>query len=85
MEFEDHHYFDESDLLELVRRFEALPQRNKIILTTEKDAVRLELHEAFLWEHQLPVYVLPVEVNFNDTDEAEFQAHVKQALLDFKT
>ncbi len=84
LEFEDHHYFNESDLLDMQRRFEALPQRNKIILTTEKDAVRLELHENFLRENQLPVLVLPVEVSFCDNDELDFQADVKQVLLEFK-
>lgn len=84
LEFEDHHYFDESDLNDMLRRFDALPHRNKIILTTEKDAVRLELHENFLWKNQLPVFVLPVEVAFCDGDEADFQADVKQILLDFK-
>ncbi|HRI58139.1 MAG TPA: tetraacyldisaccharide 4'-kinase [Saprospiraceae bacterium] len=84
LEFEDHHYFDESDLLDMHRRFDALPQRNKIILTTEKDAVRLELHENFLRENQLPVWVLPVEVSFCDNDESDFQADVKQVLLEFK-
>jgi tetraacyldisaccharide 4'-kinase len=84
LEFEDHHYFDESDLLDMLRRFDGLPHRNKIILTTEKDAVRLELHEDFLWKNQLPVFVLPVEVAFCDNDEADFQADVKQVLLDFK-
>ncbi|GAB4487875.1 MAG: tetraacyldisaccharide 4'-kinase [Saprospiraceae bacterium] len=84
LEFEDHHYFDDSDLLDMQRRFEALPQRNKIILTTEKDATRLELHQDFLWKNQLPVFVIPVEVTFCDNDEVDFQADVKQILLDFK-
>jgi tetraacyldisaccharide 4'-kinase len=85
LEFEDHHYFDDSDLLDMLRRFEALPHRNKIILTTEKDATRLELHENFLWQNQLPVFVLPIEVEFCDNDEADFQADVKQVLLEFKS
>jgi tetraacyldisaccharide 4'-kinase len=84
LEFEDHHYFGESDLIDLQRRFEAMPHRNKIIVTTEKDAMRLELHEKFIAEHQLPVFVLPAEVRFCDDDEADFQADIKQVLLDFK-
>ncbi len=84
LEFEDHHYFDETDLVDIMRRFESLPHRNKIIVTTEKDAVRLELHEDFLREKNLPVYVLPVQVSFCDNDEVEFQADVKQFLMDFK-
>lgn len=84
LEFEDHHYFDEADLNDVLRRFDALPHRNKIILTTEKDATRLELHEKFFLKNQLPVFVLPVEVVFCDNDEADFQAEVRQFLLDFK-
>lgn len=84
LEFEDHHYFSESDLLDMKRRFEAMPERNKIILTTEKDATRLELHEQYLRENNLQVFVLPVEVEFCDGDEAGFQADIKRMLLEFK-
>lgn len=84
LEFEDHHYFSESDLLDMKRRFEAIPERNKIIVTTEKDATRLELHEQYLRENRLQVFVLPVEVEFCDGDEADFQADVKRMLLEFK-
>jgi tetraacyldisaccharide 4'-kinase len=84
LEFEDHHYFKEEDLLDLKRRFERMAGPNKIILTTEKDATRLELHAAFLAQHQLPVFVLPVEVAFCGDDEAAFQADLRQVLLNFK-
>ncbi len=84
LEFEDHHYFEEADLEDILRRFESLPHRNKIIITTEKDAARLEMHENFLREKGLPVYVLPVEVSFCDNDEADFQSEVKSFLMDFK-
>lgn len=85
MEFEDHHYFKEDELHDLLRRFERMTGREKIILTTEKDAMRLELHQAFFWQNQLPVYVLPVEVEFCDNDEADFKEEVKRVLLDFKS
>jgi tetraacyldisaccharide 4'-kinase len=85
LEFEDHHFFKEDELRDMLRRFERLPGRNKIILTTEKDAMRLELHQDFFWKNTLPVFVLPVEVEFCDADEAAFQEAVKQMLLDFKS
>lgn len=84
LEFEDHHYFDETDLNDILRRFESMPHRNKIIVTTEKDAARLELHEEYLRANGLPVYALPVRVSFCDNDEVDFQADVKQFLMDFK-
>jgi tetraacyldisaccharide 4'-kinase len=84
IEHEDHHYFDDGDLAEMVRRFGAIPGNQKIILTTEKDATRLELHRQFLTQHNLPVWVLPVEVAFQDADEAGFKQAVQSFLMDFK-
>ncbi len=85
LEFEDHHFFSENDLEDLKRRFEAMPPRNKIILTTEKDATRLELHRELFWKNDLPVFVLPIEVEFLGEDEAKFREAVKGFLLDFKS
>lgn len=84
LEFEDHHFFKEDELHDMMRRFNRLDSRNKIILTTEKDAMRLELHRDFFWKNQLPVYVLPIEVEFCHDDEALFQEAVQHFLLDFK-
>ena len=84
LEYSDHHLFNEDDLNTVLRRFQAMPGQHKMILTTEKDATRLELHHAFFWKNNLPVYVLPVQVEFFDNDEAELQAEVKRFLLDFK-
>lgn len=84
LEFEDHHFFDEGDLSNLLRRFEAMESKNKIILTTEKDATRLELHSDYIWKQNLPIFVLPAEVAFNDEDESGFQEVVKNFLLKFK-
>lgn len=85
MEYEDHHYFTSDDLNDLKRRFDQLPSERKIILTTEKDATRLEMHQSFFWNNQLPVHVLPVQVAFCDGDEEAFQRDVQQFLLDFKS
>lgn len=85
LEFEDHHFFKEDELLDMVRRFGRMNGRNKIIVTTEKDAMRLELHRDFFWKNEIPIYVLPVEVAFCDDDELAFQEEVKRVLLEFKS
>jgi tetraacyldisaccharide 4'-kinase len=84
LEFEDHHYFDTGDLWEIQRRFKEIQAAQKFILTTEKDATRLRLHEPFWREQQLPILVLPVEVQFLDDDETKFKATVQEFLLGFK-
>ncbi len=84
LEFTDHHYFKEDDLFDLKKRFDRIESREKIIITTEKDAARLELCRDFFLKNQLPVYVLPVEVVFCDDDEAGFQKAVRDFMMNFK-
>lgn len=84
LEFEDHHYFTKSDMADLKRSFAELPSEKKIILTTEKDAMRMELHRQFLIEERLPIFVLPVQVQFHFDEGTVFDETVKNFLLKFK-
>lgn len=83
-EFEDHHYFSETDLQEIEQVFQLLPGSKKVIITTEKDAMRLELHRQWLAEKRLPVMVLPVEVYFHFGEGERFDKIVKSFLLNFR-
>jgi tetraacyldisaccharide 4'-kinase len=60
--FSDHHIFTIDDWKEIEERFADLDGANKIILTTEKDAVRLVKFGELL--HDKPLYVLPIEPVF---------------------
>ncbi len=82
--FEDHHLFNIDDLNELQRLYNNLEGRKKIILTTEKDAMRLYFHKTYVEKNQLPIFVLPIEVKFHDTFEQKFDDTIKKALLNFK-
>ncbi len=82
--FADHHYFSNYDMGQLDRLFRVRTPKPHLIITTEKDAVRLELHRQFILEKQLPIFVLPVEVSFLFDQGAHFDARIKQFLLDFK-
>ncbi len=82
--FADHHYFSNYDMGQLDRLFRIRTPKPDLILTTEKDAMRLELHQQFLLEKKLPVFVLPVEVEFLFQDGNRFDERVKEFLLEFK-
>ncbi len=84
LRFPDHHFFSKSELGNLKERFEKINSREKIILTTEKDAVRLTEHRAFLIQHRLPIYVLPIEVTFLFEEEEGFKQDIQRFLLNFK-
>jgi len=60
--FGDHHIFDTDDWKEIMRRYQLMETENKIILTTEKDAVRLLKYKEHL--HELPFYVIPIQCHF---------------------
>lgn len=62
LRYPDHHIFDSNDLVDIKKQFEKITALNKIILTTEKDGVRLVKFEAELKD--FPVYVLPIEPVF---------------------
>jgi tetraacyldisaccharide 4'-kinase len=66
----DHHIFRIDDLQSILRRFESINAEKKIILTTEKDAVRLIKFRQEL-EGQ-PFYVLPIAPGFLFGDEPRF-------------
>lgn len=62
MRFRDHHIFNIDDLKEIGQRFQEMQSIRKIILTTEKDAVRLYKFGQALGE--LPIFVLPIQMEF---------------------
>jgi len=69
MSYSDHHIFSIDDLKDINKRFGKMQSSNKLILTTEKDAVRfLKFKEQLM---NLPLYVLPVKhaFLFNEADE----------------
>lgn len=84
LDYEDHHYFDRRDLSNLALRFREMPGKHKAIVTTEKDAMRLELHKEFIRREQLPVFVLPLAVRFHFDEGPAFDTLVRDYLLSFK-
>lgn len=66
----DHHIFTIDDLRSITRRFGSIQAEKKIILTTEKDAVRLIKFRQEL--EGLPFYVLPIAPGFLFGDEPRF-------------
>jgi tetraacyldisaccharide 4'-kinase len=85
MAFEDHRLFTNYDVAQAKHLYDGMASaRKRIVLTTEKDATRLELHKSYLVENQLDIYALPIEVKFHFDEGAAFDADIKQTLLDFK-
>lgn len=84
MAFEDHHYFSPHEVSLMKQLYDQVEPKEKVIITTEKDATRLILHRDYLVQHQLPVYVLPLQVSFLDEDGPIFNNLMKDFLMNFK-
>jgi tetraacyldisaccharide 4'-kinase len=63
-------------MLKLVADFEAIKSDKKIIITTEKDAVRLKTDKFAGFLNNLPIYQWSIKVNFLDNTD-EFNTLIK--------
>ena len=67
--FPDHHEFTSKDI-ELIReRFTNIANQSKIIVTTEKDAMRLRNPDFDPSIQKLPLFFLPIEIAFHQDGE----------------
>ena len=64
--------------------FLAMPGEKKVVVTTEKDATRLEPHREWLIEKQIPLLVVPIEVYFHFDGKEKFEEAVKEFLMGFR-
>lgn len=81
-DYSDHHIFSIDDLNEILQRFKEINTKDKLILTTEKDAVRLMKFKEQLEE--LPMYVLPIRHEFLFGEAEHFNALVTDFIRNFK-
>lgn len=87
--FPDHHDYSRKDIELLKRRYAEMKGDNKIIITTEKDAVRLSCNPYFPHELKAVTFYLPVKVEFvlntaagsGDFSEALRQTLKQKAIL----
>lgn len=85
MKYEDHHNFTEYEVSLLKKAIEDIGEKDCAIITTEKDAMRLDLHRSFIVENKIPIFVLPVKVKFHFDGQSEFDQLTKDFLLNFKS
>jgi tetraacyldisaccharide 4'-kinase len=82
LSFRDHHIFTIDDVQEIRKKFETIDHPNKMIITTEKDAVRLMKFNDRI--NDLPLYVLPVTHQFLFNDAPVFEKIIRNFIEGFK-
>ena len=70
--FPDHHNYTNEDVVSITEKFEAINSAKKIVITTEKDAMRLKDLDMFSDAFKAALYYLPVKVKFLEDDGKTF-------------
>jgi len=78
LKFRDHHAFTQKDLEMISCRFRDIHTQKKVIITTEKDAMRLRTPELADYINSLPFYYIPMEMDFHGDDRETFEKLIFQ-------
>lgn len=69
--FDDHHHFNDNDIDIILDGYDSVIGKNKIIVTTEKDLMRLTNSSLINRFENVPLFTIPIEVRFNDEIEED--------------
>ncbi len=76
LRFSDHHHFSQKDLVKIKKKFDEIAGSDKIIVTTEKDAVRLRVHPGFPKSLKNKIYYIPLTIRFLQEQEKSFNKQI---------
>lgn len=83
LSYPDHHYFTVDDIAEMVSAFQHIQSANKAIITTEKDASRLMLHQEKLIDASIPLYAQAIAIDFLFNEADNFNAQISSFVASF--
>jgi len=81
--FPDHHNFSRRDIVRIEKSFKSIKNSRKILITSEKDAVRIMSHSAIQDEIKNFMYYIPVEVVFCREQEKLFIQKIENHVENF--
>jgi tetraacyldisaccharide 4'-kinase len=73
LKYNDHHFYTHKDIAIIHSKFEDLPGENKIILTTEKDAIRFRTLDSENDLVKSNLHYIPLKVDFLMDDREKFE------------
>lgn len=79
--YPDHHEYGLVDTAQLIEKYNSISSSKKVIITTEKDAMRLDKPGLVEVLHKLPMYYIPIETTFDEKEKNEFD----QLITDYVT
>ena len=80
IEFSDHHDYTERDMEKIVARFKVHQAKAPVLLTTEKDAVKLKADKLLRYLQEIPIFALPIQVKMEEEEKNTLLEHVTKAI-----
>lgn len=74
--FPDHHNFKEKDIEQINQAYSSIAGEHKIVLTTEKDAMRLQELESLNHDLRTKLFYIPIEVEFMNHQKETFDKQI---------
>lgn len=71
-QYPDHHYFSKSEIENIHNQYFIDKSKNRVLLTTEKDSMRLLYHEVGKCVNQMPLFSISIEVEFLFDEKEKF-------------
>lgn len=76
IQFPDHHAFTKKDIARIILDFEMLQREEKFLITTEKDAARLQKYHEIHSNIKNRMFYIPVRIGFLNDDAENFNKHI---------
>jgi len=84
IDFPDHHRYGKKDLQLVAKTYNNEFTQNKILITTEKDAMRLIKSEYIRELVELPLFYIPIEVKLHGGDRQSFSNQIEKYVRENK-
>jgi tetraacyldisaccharide 4'-kinase len=83
--YPDHHQFSLKNIAKLAKDFNDCEASKKVIITTEKDAQRLHEPQLLPQVKALPIWVLPIGIQFLNQQQQQFNQTINNYVKQYKT
>jgi tetraacyldisaccharide 4'-kinase len=81
LSFPDHHEYSADDFWAVKKVRQNYPDREVVLLTTEKDAAKVKSVAPADFLREIPIFVLPILVGFSSEDEKILMNQIEQKVL----
>jgi tetraacyldisaccharide 4'-kinase len=74
--FPDHHRYTTKDLAKIEQTWKDIYTKNKLMVTTEKDFMRLKNPDMWNLTVNLPLHYIPIEIDLHETGKEKFDRQI---------